>query len=106
MVIDECQCHVLEETMVSRRTRTLLAVAAATALGAAPAVTASGADATAAGCQITYRISSQWQGGFGADVAVTNLGSALTGWTVRWSFGAGQTVTQAWNATVTQSGAA
>jgi hypothetical protein len=96
----------LEETMVSRRARSLLAVAAATALGAAAAVTASAADAAAAGCQVTYTISSQWQGGFGANVAVTNLGSPVTGWTVRWSFGAGQTVTQAWNATVTQSGAA
>ena len=89
-----------------RRTRSLLAVAVATALGTAVAVSAQGASAAAAGCQVSYTISSQWPGGFGADVAVTNLGAPIAGWTLRWSFGAGQTVTQAWNATVTQSGAA
>jgi hypothetical protein len=92
--------------MVSRRARMLLAVGAATALGATALVTAPGASAAAAGCQVSYAISSQWQGGFGANVTVTNLGSAIAGWTLRWSFGAGQTVTQAWNATVSQSGAA
>ncbi|GAB7045836.1 glycoside hydrolase family 30 beta sandwich domain-containing protein [Catenuloplanes indicus JCM 9534] len=51
-------------------------------------------------------MSSQWQGGFGAEVAVTNLGDPLTSWSLTWSYGAGQTVTSAWNATVTQSGAA
>ncbi|GIF23896.1 hypothetical protein BJ973_004509 [Actinoplanes tereljensis] len=84
----------------------LLVVAAAATLGATVAVTATGASAAAAGCQVSYTVSSQWQGGFGAGVAVTNLGDPITGWTLRWSFGAGQTVTQAWNATVTQSGAA
>ena len=89
-----------------RRTRSLLAIAVATALGTAAAVSAPGASAAAAGCQVSYTISSQWAGGFGANVAVTNLGAPIAGWTLRWSFGAGQTVTQAWNATVTQSGAA
>jgi glucuronoarabinoxylan endo-1,4-beta-xylanase len=60
----------------------------------------------AAGCSVDYAVSSQWQGGFGANVTLTNLGDPLTGWTLTWSYGAGQTVTQAWNATVTQSGAA
>jgi Cellulose binding domain len=39
-------------------------------------------------------------------VAVTNLGDPINGWTLRWSFDAGQTVGQAWNAAVTQSSAA
>ncbi|MEU4164249.1 cellulose binding domain-containing protein [Actinoplanes sp. NPDC026670] len=62
--------------------------------------------AAAAGCSVAYTVSSQWQGGFGANVTVTNLGDPLTSWTLTWSFGAGQTVTQAWNTTLTQSGAA
>src|SRR6185503_18496913 len=33
-------------------------------------------------------------------------GDPLTAWTLRWSFTAGQTITQFWNANVTQSGAA
>ncbi|MFI5837477.1 non-reducing end alpha-L-arabinofuranosidase family hydrolase, partial [Micromonospora sp. NPDC051300] len=64
------------------------------------------AGAAAAGCSVRYTVSSQWGGGFGAEVAVTNLGDPLSSWTLTWSYAAGQTVTQAWNATVTQSGAA
>jgi cellulose binding protein with CBM2 domain len=96
----------LEENMRLRQKRSVLAIAVVATLGAAVAVTAHGASAAAAGCQVSYTVGSQWAGGFGANVAVTNLGDPLTGWTLRWSFGGGQTVTQAWNATVTQSGTA
>jgi hypothetical protein len=58
----------------------------------------------ASGCVVSYAITSQWQGGFGANVSLTNLGDPVTSWMVTWSFGAGQKITQAWNATVTQSG--
>ncbi|MET7709878.1 non-reducing end alpha-L-arabinofuranosidase family hydrolase [Micromonospora sp. NPDC005413] len=64
------------------------------------------AGAAAAGCSVNYAVSSQWQGGFGANVSVTNLGDPLTSWTLTWSYGAGQTVTQAWNTSLTQSGSA
>jgi poly(3-hydroxybutyrate) depolymerase len=80
-------------------------------LAAAVAVTVAGVavalptHAAATGCSVSYTISSQWQGGFGAAVAVTILGDPVNGWTLTWSYGAGQQVTQAWNATVTQSGA-
>src|SRR3954452_23545275 len=90
--------------MVKRRR--VLAVLLAAGLGTTLTATTVTAHAAAAGCQVSYTVSSQWQGGFGASVAVTNLGDPINGWTLRWSFGAGQTVTQAWNATVTQSGAA
>jgi beta-xylosidase len=59
----------------------------------------------AAGCRVTYSVTSQWSGGFGADVTITNLGDPLTGWQLSWAFPAGQTVTQLWNGSVTQSGA-
>ncbi|MFV2095485.1 cellulose binding domain-containing protein [Micromonospora sp. LOL_014] len=59
----------------------------------------------ATGCRVDYQIASQWTGGFGAAIAVTNLGDPLTVWRLTWSFTAGQTVAQAWNAVVTQSGA-
>ncbi|SCL69542.1 Cellulose binding domain-containing protein [Micromonospora citrea] len=82
----------------------LLAAGAAAALvaGALPTLTAA---AAATACRVDYRITSQWPGGFGADVTVTNLGDPLTGWTLTWSYAAGQRVGQAWNAVVTQSGA-
>ncbi|WP_030440410.1 non-reducing end alpha-L-arabinofuranosidase family hydrolase [Actinoplanes subtropicus] len=75
-------------------------------LASAAVVVALPADAATAGCSVDYAVSSQWQGGFGANVAITNLGDPLTGWTLTWSFGAGQTVTQAWNTSLTQSGSA
>ncbi|WP_308290940.1 cellulose binding domain-containing protein [Micromonospora sp. RL09-050-HVF-A] len=46
----------------------------------------------------------QWQGGFQAEVRVTAGSSAINGWTVTWTFGNGQQVTQAWSATLTTSG--
>ncbi|WFE93903.1 cellulose binding domain-containing protein [Micromonospora sp. WMMD987] len=88
----------------TRRRAALLAAAAATTLTAGTLTTVT-ASAAAAGCRVDYKISSQWGGGFGADVTVTNLGDPLNGWTLTWSYTAGQQVTQAWNATVTQSGA-
>lgn len=87
--------------------RSWLAAGAATALAAAclTATTATSAQA-AAGCQVTYTVSSQWPGGFTANVAVTNLGDAVTSWSLSWTFGAGQTIQQLWNGKDTQSGAA
>ncbi|MFC7529280.1 non-reducing end alpha-L-arabinofuranosidase family hydrolase [Actinoplanes sp. GCM10030250] len=88
----------------SRTAKALLAPAGAALLATAAVVLP--ADAAAAGCAVNYAVSSQWQGGFGASVSVTNLGDQLSGWSLTWSFGAGQTVTQAWNTTLTQSGSA
>ncbi|BCJ57522.1 cellulase family glycosylhydrolase [Micromonospora endophytica] len=63
-----------------------------------------GAAQAAAGCRVVYSAPSQWQGGFTANVDLTNLGDALNGWRLTWTFPSGQRVTQAWNATVAQSG--
>ncbi|MDG4809509.1 cellulose binding domain-containing protein [Micromonospora sp. WMMD1120] len=89
-----------------RKTTMALTSVGAVLLASAAVATAVPAGAAAAGCSVDYAVSSQWQGGFGANVTITNLGDAISGWTLTWSYGAGQTVTQAWNATVTQSGAA
>ncbi|MEW9532462.1 cellulose binding domain-containing protein [Microbispora sp. NPDC049125] len=62
---------------------------------------------TTGGCTATYTIINQWAGGFQGEVTVRNAGTApITSWTVRWSFAGGQQVTQSWNGTLTQSGAA
>ncbi|MFG1649598.1 cellulose binding domain-containing protein [Micromonospora sp. NPDC049275] len=91
--------------MMVRRSR--LVVLAATAL----TVVAGGfgiatAQAATPACGVAYRITSQWTGGFGADVVVTNLGDPVTSWALRWSLAPGQGVTQAWNAAVTVTGTA
>jgi hypothetical protein len=86
-----------------RRRNLILPLVATAALTGAGVLTALPA-AAAAGCSVTYRVSSQWPGGFGADVTITNLGDPLSSWSLAWTYAAGQTVTQAWNATVSQSG--
>ncbi|GAA3338202.1 hypothetical protein GCM10020358_17420 [Amorphoplanes nipponensis] len=86
--------------------RKLAIALAAAALVPAGLLAAPAPASAAAGCQVTYTVTSQWQGGFGAAVAVTNLGDPVTGWTVGWSFPSGQTVTQLWNGVASQSGAA
>jgi hypothetical protein len=59
----------------------------------------------ATGCRVTYAVSNQWSGGFGASVTVVNLGDPLDGWRLTFTFGdAGQRVTQGWNAGWTQNG--
>ncbi|AYF27778.1 arabinofuranosidase [Micromonospora tulbaghiae] len=90
----------------SRPVNAILASAGAALLASASVAVALPAGAAAAGCSVNYAISSQWQGGFGANVTVTNLGDPVSSWTLTWSFGAGQTVTQSWNTSLTQSGAA
>ncbi|WP_175410163.1 cellulose binding domain-containing protein [Streptomyces sp. TRM64462] len=57
-------------------------------------------------CETTYKVTNQWSGGFQADVTVKNTGTeAWNGWSLAWTFGAGQQITQMWNANHTQSGA-
>jgi hypothetical protein len=84
-------------------TRRTLAVLAAVAVGGATAAVAVEAQA-AAGCRVTYAVTNQWQGGFGASVDVTNLGDPVNGWTLTFGFPSGQTISQLWNGTHTQSG--
>src|SRR3569833_2893466 len=57
-------------------------------------------------CTIGYTIANQWQGGFQAALTIGNTGTtAISNWSLTWSFANGQTVTQLWNGTETQSGA-
>jgi hypothetical protein len=67
--------------------------------------TTTSATAPAPYCLVHYMVSSQWQQGFVADIAVTNTGtSAWTSWTLRWRYPGGQQITTAWNGTWTMSG--
>ena len=87
-----------------RRLRAGIAAAATVALSAGlTAVMTTRADA-ATGCRVAYSVN-QWPGGFTGNVALTNLGDPLNGWTLRWSFANGQTVSQGWGGNFSQSGA-
>ncbi|GAA1637677.1 cellulase family glycosylhydrolase [Actinoplanes couchii] len=57
-----------------------------------------------AGCTATYAATGSWQGGFQGEVTVKAGGSAITAWTVSWTWPNGQRFTNSWNATVTTSG--
>lgn len=58
-------------------------------------------------CQVEYSVTGQWPGGFQGAVRITNTGPAtVDGWTLRWTFTAGQQITQGWNGSYSQSGPA
>jgi Cellulose binding domain len=57
-----------------------------------------------ASCTATYMVSSQWQGGFQAQVTVRADSLAITGWTVAWTVPSGQTIAQSWNTVLTPNG--
>ncbi|MFI6660926.1 endo-1,4-beta-xylanase [Streptomyces sp. NPDC050523] len=57
-------------------------------------------------CTAAYRVTSQWDTGFTGQVKISCSGASLSSWKASWTFGAGQQITQAWNATCAQSGSA
>jgi hypothetical protein len=66
----------------------------------------SAATNTGGTCHVTYTISPQNSSAFGAALSIANTGtSALTNWTLTWTFANGQTVSSLWNGMATQSGA-
>lgn len=61
---------------------------------------------TTASCSVGYRVTNEWPGGFQGEIVIRNTGgSAVDGWTLRWSFPDSQRVTNLWGGTVAQSGA-
>jgi lysophospholipase L1-like esterase len=71
-----------------------------------PSVPTSTPPAGGASCSAAYAVTGQWAGGFQAAITVTAGDRAISGWTVTWQWGNGQTVSQAWNATITANGSA
>nr|MDT0659361.1 glycoside hydrolase family 3 N-terminal domain-containing protein [Micromonospora sp. DSM 115978] len=71
---------------------------------AAPSASASASpSAGALACAVGYTVGSRWSDGFVAEVRVTSR-AAVNGWTLRFTLPAGQRISQAWNATVSQNG--
>ncbi|MEV0392275.1 lytic polysaccharide monooxygenase auxiliary activity family 9 protein [Polymorphospora rubra] len=60
----------------------------------------------AGACTATYRVLSQWTGGFQAEVQVTAGSAAIRGWTVNWTLPSGQQVASSWNTDLTVTGSA
>ncbi|MFI5910959.1 cellulose binding domain-containing protein [Dactylosporangium sp. NPDC051541] len=75
-------------------------------ISASPSRSSSPSAPAGGACKVGYT-PNDWGSGFTATVTVTNTGTApITGWTLKWTFAGNQTVSNAWNATVTQSGTA
>ncbi|MDX8036694.1 cellulose-binding domain-containing protein, partial [Lentzea sp. BCCO 10_0856] len=80
-------------------------VAAVMVIGGVPAVAAPSAVAAVA-CTVTYEVTNEWNTGFGATATIRNDGDVMDGWRLTWTFPDGQRVTQGWNGTFSQTGAA
>ncbi|MEU0057861.1 glycoside hydrolase family 6 protein [Streptomyces sp. NPDC006334] len=81
---------------------TLVAGASGTALAVVPG----DSGLAAAPCTVDYKVQNDWGSGFTTNVTVTNNSAPKSSWAVKWSYAGNQRVTNAWNAKVTQSGAA
>jgi endoglucanase len=57
------------------------------------------------GCSATYKVVNQYPGGFQGEVTVKAGTSAISAWTVGWTFANGQVISQLWNGNLTASGA-
>jgi glucuronoarabinoxylan endo-1,4-beta-xylanase len=58
-------------------------------------------------CGVGYQVVNSWTGGFQGEFTIRNTGAAaLDGWTLAFTFTAGQTITQMWGGTAAQSGGA
>ena len=80
---------------MTHRTRGLLTAAVIVALGATAFSTTTLAQTPA--CQVTYTKSWEGGNGFGANIAITNNGPAITnGWTLLFSFPNGQRLQNGW----------
>ncbi|MEV1206063.1 cellulose binding domain-containing protein, partial [Microbispora rosea] len=55
-------------------------------------------------CTATLTTVNSWPGGFQSEVTVRAGGSAVNGWTVKWTWPGGQTISSLWNGTQSVSG--
>ncbi|MEU6424393.1 cellulose-binding domain-containing protein [Microbispora sp. NPDC046973] len=87
------------------RTRTGAGVISVLAgVAALAGVATAGTAQAATGCAVTYT-TSDWPGGFTAAITIQNLGSAINGWTLDFTFpNSSQKVDTGWSATYSQSG--
>ncbi|MEU1587254.1 cellulose binding domain-containing protein [Micromonospora sp. NPDC005710] len=72
-----------------------------------PAPTTAPTTPAAGACAVTYRKTGDWGTGAQFDVTIGNTSTVpVDGWSLTWSLPGSQRITQSWNSTVTQTGAA
>ena len=89
-----------------RRTITVVGAALVAAFGLAVAGGAAvPAAAAATSCAAAYSVTTDWGSGFTASLTITDNGTtAITGWTVTYSYAGNQTLSNGWNGAWAQSG--
>lgn len=56
-------------------------------------------------CTVNFNVTTAWPGNYQVDMRITNTGTTpLNGWTMRFEFANGQSITQLWNGVVSQTG--
>ena len=84
-------------------------VTAINAGGESTATSQASATTTAASstaCHVVYSVTTQWNVGFGTAISIQNTGTTpINNWNLTWTWAGNQAITQAWNATYTQTGA-
>ncbi|MEU7588816.1 cellulose-binding domain-containing protein [Micromonospora sp. NPDC049230] len=88
----------------ARPASTLAVVAALAAVTATGTALLTSPAAAAQGCRVDYT-PNQWSSGFTANIKVSPGDTAVSSWTVTWTYAGDERVTNGWNATVSQSGA-
>ncbi|MEU6097246.1 cellulose binding domain-containing protein [Streptomyces sp. NPDC047079] len=68
-----------------------------------PSTASAPASRTPSTCRVTYHVVDEWPSGFQATVTVTST-RALDDWSIGWTFGDGQRITQMWDGTFGQDG--
>jgi len=90
-----------------RRLRTAFVAASAMAVGVLgfAAVGTQPAGAQTGSCSAAYSVTSDWGSGFTAAITVTDSGSsAITGWTLTYTYTGNQALTEGWSGNWSQSG--
>jgi lysophospholipase L1-like esterase len=82
----------------------LLTAAAVGMLGVGLASTTSTANAATPACQVDYTITSESDGAFSGNIAVTNLGARIDDWALTWGVVAGQEFSRVQNASIARRG--
>lgn len=77
----------------------------ASTVSAPVAITVNNPGTTGGSCQVSYVVGSQWSTGFVTSITIANTGTtAMTNWTLTFSFTGNQQITSSWNGVVTQTG--
>ena len=91
-------------TFNGRRRWASAGVVVATAVATAGIALSAPSASAAPGCRVDYTANNWGGGGFGGKVKITNLGDAMSSWTLKFAFPGTQKVSQGWSATWSQSG--